>query len=197
MSNKRQQLLDLFLNPKSAIQVYRAVVKSIDDHNRCTVTLFGSDLEVDNVTLVAEEDGSEWIKLRPRVGSVVLVGAVNNEVSDMYLVQYGELDGGEILCGNTLINFDKDQVNLVNGSSSVALSASEISISQDQTEISLSNNLVSITNGSVTLKELFDDLTSLLQNFKVVTAQGPSTALFPDTLASLTALKSKYPLLLS
>lgn len=184
-------------NRPSPVQVYRAVIKSIEANNTCTVELLNSDLIVDQVSLVAEEDAGEWIKIKPRVGSIVLVGCVENEIGDLYLVQPGEIDGGEILIGDTLINFDKDSINLVNDQSTVAISQGSVSITQERAEINLQEGKVSIKNDAVSLADLFEDLGALLTSFKVVTAQGPSTALFPDTLASVEAFKLKYPQLLS
>lgn len=179
MDNK-QRLLDLFLNPEIPVQVYRALVISIDGFNQCTVELLPSRLLVEGVVMVAEEDAGDWVKMVPKVDSLVLVGCVENQLSNMYLVQCGEVESGQVLIGKTEINFDKDKV----------------SVSQDALSLQLSGNRIKVENSSTSLKTLFDDLSTLLQNFKVVTAQGPSTALFPDTLAALTQFKAKYPLLL-
>lgn len=196
MQSDRQAVIDGILNRPGSFQVFRAVVESIEPNNTCTVRLLNSDLVVDLVSLVAEEDAAEWIKVSPRIGSIVLVGCVENEVADLYLVQPGEIDGGEISVGETRISWDKESVNLVNASSSIALNQNSASITQDTIKIELLGGKVDISNGSASLKDLFDDLGSLLQNFKVVTAQGPSTALFPDTLTAVTAFKTKYLLLL-
>lgn len=180
MDNNKQRLLDLFLNPEIPIQVFRALVVSIDGFNRCTVELLPSRLSVEGVCIVAEEDAGDWVKMVPKVDSIVLVGCIENQISDMYLLQAGEVESGQILIGKTEIAFDKDRVQ----------------VSQDKVKLQLSGNKLKVDNGSASLKEVFDDLSALLQNFKVITSQGPSTALFPDTLTALTKFKAKYPLLL-
>lgn len=196
MSVNRQALLDQILNPEIPIQVYRAVVLSVQENRTCTVELLSSGMEVDQVRLVAEEDAGQWAFLTPLIGSIVLVGCTDNAVTDLFLVQYGEIDSGEILIGDTRIGFNKDSINIANSKTTIALNQNSASISQDTVKIELLGGKIDISNGSTSLKELFDDLGSLLTSFKVVTAQGPSTALFADTLVAVTDFKLKYPLLL-
>jgi hypothetical protein len=197
MSTKRQQLLELFLNQSAPIQVYRASVVSIETGNRCTVKLFGSDLVVSDVTLIAEEDAGQWFCVTPKIGSIVLVGAVNNQVSDMYLVQYGEVEKIDILIAETALKFGKDSISIKTSNSSVFLDQDKITVTQGKTVVELTAGKVTIKNEEVSLKSIFDDLSNLIQNLKVVTSTGPSTALFADTIASLAAFKLKYPKLLS
>jgi len=196
--SRRQELIDLLRNQDAPIQVYQAIVISIDARwNQCTVRLLPSDLEVEGVAMVAEEDAGSWLCVTPKIDSLVLVGCVYNQVSQMYLVQCGEPDSIEILIEKSKVNIDKDRISLVNNNASVTLDQEKTVVSQGNLSIELKGGKVRIKNDQTDLKTLFDDLSTLLQNFKVVTAQGPSTALFPDTLAALTQFKTKYPLLLS
>lgn len=50
----------------------------------------------------------------------------------------------------------------------------------------------SIMKGGVSLKDVFSDLKTLLENFKVNTPAGPSAGVLPDTLAALTSLETKF-----
>lgn len=198
MSGKRQDLIDAIFNKESPIILLRAVVLSVDQNYRtCAVKLFGSEMEVEDVALTAEEDAGEWGFLSPKIDSVVVIGCINNDLSNAVIVQFGEVEAGEILCGDTKINFDKELVSLVNKNSSVILDSNKATLTQGNTVVELSGGKVSVKNDQTSLKGLFDDLSTLIQNLKVITAQGPSTALFPDTLAALTQFKTKYPLLLS
>ncbi len=189
-------LLDAILNRDAPIQVSRAIVKSVSGLF-CTVTLLPDDLEVENVSLVAEEDAGAWFYVVPAVDSVVLVGCIENEISNTFLVQAGEVDAIELVIGKTQIKANKDKVGIVQDQTGIELSGGQVKIKSSSTTIELTDGKIKVSNDSTSLKGLFDDLSSLIQNLKVVTAQGPSTALTPDTLAALTQFKAKYPLLLS
>lgn len=194
--NKRQQLLDAILNRDVPVQVSRAIVKSVKG-KFCTVALLPDELEIENVSLVAEEDAETWFYAVPAVDSLVLVGCIENEISNMFLIQAGEIAAIELVIDKTKISAKKDAVGIVQDETAIQLTGGQVKIKSSSTTIELTGSKVKIANESTSLKGLFDDLSTLIQNLKVVTAQGPSTALFPDTLAALTQFKAKYPQLLA
>lgn len=176
--NNKQRIADLIFNQDIPVQGYRAIVESVQG-DTCTVKLFGSDLLVDDVSLIADIQ-IEGIRVIPSIGSVILVGCVDNQISDLFVLQYSSVDSFEVKIGETEIYGDKNTVSLKQGDSIVELSSEKILVK---------NNVVS-------LKDLFGDLVDVIQNLKVITAQGPSTSLMPDTIAALTSFKTKYPQLL-
>lgn len=196
MGVNRQQFLDKFLNNDNPVQVYPAEVVAVNSQT-CTVRLLASGLEVEDVRLWADVDATDIARFVPRIGSTVLVGCVENDVANLYVAQFAEVDGFDLTIGKMRVSVDESRVLVMADKNAVSVDERTVEIQQAGTKIELQGGKVSITNGAVSLKDVFDDLSSLIQNLKVITAQGPSTALFPDTIVALTAFKAKYPLLLS
>jgi hypothetical protein len=279
--SNRQKVLDLFLNKDQEIIIYHATVVGVKG-STCTVTLNSSDLEIEGVLLMADESANEGVLLKPKKGSTVLVGCIENEVANSFVCQYSEIESGSITIGNSAIEFDKNTVNIKKGTSTIGLDVDAVDIKKGQTamkidangvnikmpnsavkvlnsgislqygllqpdgkvsidlsangaikvddktlfqfdkdvfgmgkenssisfgddqvlieqggaSMELTNEKVSIKNQGTSLKEVFDDLADLLQNFKVVTSTGPSTTLFVDTAIDLASFRAKYPSLL-
>jgi hypothetical protein len=282
MISNKQLVSDYFLNKEAVITIYPATVKSVSG-NTCTVDILSSDLEIEDVRLVADIDDKDTFLITPSVGSTVLVGCIENQLSNAFICQFSSIKSGMITIGTTGIAFDKDSIDLKKGNSIIQVNADSVDIKRVNSEvkidgegigiktpnssvkvsnsgvslqyglmlpdgrikielssngsimvddktlfafdkdefkmgkensaisfgddqvlleqggmsIELANQKVNIKNDVVSLKELFNDLANLIQNLKVITPTGPSTALFPDTLVSLAAFKAKYPLLLS
>jgi hypothetical protein len=192
----RQEIIDAFLNKPALVQLYRAEVVDVSG-NWCTVRLLHSDLEVEGVSLVGEEDAGDRLVLQPKKGSLVLVGRVENDLGMLYVAQCGEIDGGTIEIGKTKITFDKSSVVIANNKSTVTLTDSKAVLNQGDTSLELANKKVKVTNGTVSLKTLFDDLTTLLNTLIVITPAGPSTALGPNSITAVASLKTKVSQLLS
>lgn len=193
--SKQRELLDKILNPRPSIQVWEAVVVSVQA-DTCKVKVLASDLEVEDVRLMAEIGGTTGLILTPKVGSTVLVGCIQNEIADLYVVQYTEIDALKFVQGNTTIEADKDTVMLKNAQSEVRIVSNAVSIKQGQTEVGLSGEKVDIKNAGGSLRAIFGDLIVLLNSFSVVTSTGPSAGLNPATTALLTQLNAKVNLLL-
>lgn len=195
--DRRAQLLQALksLQTDAPVQVWPAIVKSVQGTN-CTVDLIGTDLTgIDEVNLRADDEATEGVLLVPRVGSFVYVSAVENAVDNLFVCLVSEVDRVEVKIGKTIVTVDQDQVHAIRDTCELLLS-DKASIKQDQTEITLSNGKATIKNAGVSLKDIFGDLGTLIQNLKVLTAQGPSTGLTPDTLASITQLNVKVNQLL-
>lgn len=193
--NKQRELLDKILNPRPSIQVWEAVVVSVQA-DTCKVKVLASELEVEDVRLMAEVGSASGLILAPKVGSTVLVGCIQNEIADLYVVQYAEIDALKFTVGNTTIEADKDTVTLKNAQSEVSIISNAVAIKQGQTEVVLSGEKVDIKNAGGSLKTLFSDLVTLLNSFSVITSTGPSAGLNPTTTALLTQLQTKVNLLL-
>ncbi len=182
--------------PVSPVQVWPALVRSVEG-NSCTVDIVGTDLAgVAGVNLRADEDAAEGVLLVPRVGSFVYVAAVENALDNLFVCLVSEVDRVEVVIGKASARVDKDSVKAVFDQCQLVLS-DRVVLKQGQTVVELAGGKVGVKNAGTSLKALFDDLTQLLQAFQVVTAQGPSTVVFPATLASIAALKTKVNLLLT
>ena len=181
---------------KSPVQVWPAIVKSIQGTN-CTVDIPNMDLtDVPDVNLRADDEASEGVLLVPRVGSVVYVGAVENAVDNLFVCLVSEVDSVEVRMGTSLVTIDKDQIHAVRDKCEIILSEEAV-IKQDTTVIELSSGKVSIKNAGFSLKGLFDDLTSLLQTFQVTCASpGAPSAPFPASVTQVTQLATKVSQLL-
>lgn len=197
--DKRAELHDALRRfmPPAPVQVWQAVVKSIQGNN-CTVDLVGTDLvDVPDVNLRANDEASEGVLLVPRVGSVVYVAAVENAVDNLFVCLVSEVDRVEVKIDKSVVTIDKDQVKAVRDKCEMVLTDKAI-LKQDQTVVELSSGKVKISNAGVNLKALFTDMTALLKTFQVICASpgAPSASVFPATLASITQLETKVSQLL-
>lgn len=177
--SKQREILDKILNPKPLIQVWEAEVLSVQAKT-CTVSLIASNLEIEDVRLSADSQASNGLVLKPKVGSIVLVGCVFNQLSDLFVVQYAEIESLTYTQNGNTIRSDSSGVLLKN----------------DSVEIELASGKVGIKNAGTDLKTLFGDLITLLNGFVVITSQGPSTAVSPTTLSSIAQLQTKVNSLL-
>ncbi|GAB3734912.1 hypothetical protein [Spirosoma lituiforme] len=198
--DKRAQLLEALkgLHPETPIQVWPAIVKSIQGTD-CTVDIVGTDLvDVNEVNLRADDEASEGVLIVPRVGSFVYVAAVENAVDNLFVCMVSEVDRVEIKIDKSLVTVDKDQVKAVRDKCELTLT-DKATLKQDQTVVELASGKVSIKNAGVNLKSLFTDLTTLLKTFQVICAGpgAPSASVFPATLTSVTQLETKVSQLLS
>lgn len=194
MTDKRK-ILDIIRNQPIPVQVWAAEVTAVDGL-ACTVVLTNTELEVDGVTLVANPDASEYFTLIPKVGSRVLVGLKENEIADLYVVQYTEIDSLKFTKNNVEISADVTEVKVKNAQSEVILKNDSVAIKQGQTEVSLSAGKVALKNAGISLNALFADLITLLNSFSVITSTGPSAGLNPATAALLVQLQAKVNSLL-
>lgn len=180
------------------VQVYVAVVKSIEGSN-CTVDIASHDLyDVGEVNLRADDEATEGVLVVPRVGSVVYVAAVDNAVDKLFVCQVAEVDRVEVVIGQTKAVIDKGGLTAQNSKTSLTLTSSTASLKQDSTTVELTGGKVAIKNVGTSLKGLFDDLTTLLQTFTVTcAAPGAPSAPFPATVAQVNTLKARVATLLS
>lgn len=169
---KREDLASLLFNGVTPVQVYPATVKSVEGET-CTVLVNHADLEVTGVRLQA--DPISGLLLTPSVDSIVLVSCIENDLGNLFVCQYSQLEKALLQIENTSIYIDKGKTELRRGNVKVSLGQSQLAI----------------TNGQESLKTLFSDLVSLLQAFIVLTPSGPSTGLDPGTIAKLTQLTTK------
>lgn len=201
--DKRAELIQRLqsLTPPATADVWWATVVSVEG-NACTVDILNTDLaDVGEVRLVADGDASDTFVVTPAIGSLVLVGIIEGELADLFVVQYSQIEAMAITIDKASVWVRKEMISLDLDTCSVVVTKEAAHLSQDGTEITLKGGLVSIKNNSVNLKDLFSDLTSLLTSFKVITpVQGvptPSVSLDPGTTAKITQLSTKISQLLS
>lgn len=193
--DKREELRRKILNAQPAIIVWEAVVVSVEG-DTCTVRIWASDLEVSDVRLIAEIGGTPGLLITPKVGSFVLVACVQNEVADLFIAQYTEIDALKFTKNNVEISADANTVTVKNSESEVTIESNSVLLKQNQTQVKLSGGKVEIKNAGTSLSTLFSDLISLLNSFSVITSTGPSVGLNPATITLLTQLTTKVNLLL-
>lgn len=103
---------------KDTFQVFQAEVTSVDQENDvCDVKMIENDLDLYDVRLKATIDGSsKGILIVPTVGSKVLVGVINNNLNDLFIAQFSEVDliqyddgsfGGLVRADNLKTELDK------------------------------------------------------------------------------------------
>lgn len=81
----------------------------------------------------------------------------------------------------------------------VLLLASELDkviVEIDSVKMEVTKEGYKISKGSDSLRSIFEDLKTLLTNFKVNTPSGPSAGVLPDTLSAINALEVKFKNLL-
>lgn len=168
------------LTYESRVQVFRAEVVAVDV-TTCTVRL-DTGLEIDEVRLVAtpKETATDCLLVKPVVGSFVLVGLLNNDLATLYVVSYDAVAELRYEIGESLIEANNDHVRVV----------------CNQMEVELLQAKIAIRNATVSLKDLYADLVDILNTLKVITPQGPSTAVDPTSLTKIAALNTKINQLL-
>lgn len=193
--NQKRVILDKILNPPTSVQVWVAQVTAVDGLS-CTVSLLASDLIIEDVRLVADADAESYLVVKPKVGSTVLVGMVDNQITDLYVIQVSEVQSLEYKQGNTLVSVNADTVSLKNSQTEILLKSDTATLKQAQSEVTLTGGKVAIKNAGVNLKDLFSDLITLLNSFSVITSTGPSAGLNPATTALVSQLQVKVNTLL-
>ncbi|MGA0556526.1 hypothetical protein ACO2Q8_07745 [Larkinella sp. VNQ87] len=192
---------------KSPVQVWPALVKSVQG-TTCTVDIVGTGLvDVPGVNLRADDDASEGVLLVPRVGSYIFIGTIENELSNLFVCQVSEVDRVEVVIEGVTVQVSKDgatfkrddlemsladKATIKKGGVEMTLSDGA-TIKQDQAELTLKSGKVTVKNAGVNLKELFTSLTTLLKTFQVVCAApgSPSASVFPTTITSIVQLETK------
>lgn len=188
-----QEFLEKFVNKQFQPDAYLAEIVSVQEIT-CTVKIITGELEVEGVKLVADESFGMLIK--PKVGSLVVVGLIESQISDLCVLQHSEVDSVEFKLENTELTINPSGVLIEQGSTSATVTKDEIGLSQGQTNVTLKNGKVEISNQGASLKDLFADLITLLNSFSVITSVGPSAGLNPATITLLIQLQTKVNLLL-
>lgn len=102
----------------------------------------------------------------PAIGSLVLCGSLTGDYKDMIVLKAERVD---------VLKYDEGGMSI---------------------EIDSQGGKVKVTNGTVSLKDLFDDLKTIIEQLKVFTPAGPSGTPLPDTVARLAELGGKVDQLL-
>lgn len=132
----------------------------------CTVKLI-SGLDISDVKLKATiDDQSDFILVTPKVGSSVLMLSSTGDLSNMTVIKADQFEKIEICQGGLELLIDS------------------------------SDSKLSIKNQSVSLKEIFTDLGTLLKGLKVYTPMGPSGTPLPDTIIAIESFETKFNQLL-
>ncbi len=152
-------------------------------------------MEVAGVRLLAYHQADEGFQLIPKVGSVVIVAAIDGDISNACVLQYAEIDRIESAIGDTKLKVDKDGFSFEKGSVSVEIKQNELLFSQEGAIISISGNKVSIEAGGESLKNWLDGLIQCLNTFTVMTSTGPALPA-PDSIVALAQLTAKINQLL-
>lgn len=141
----------------------RPVFGEVTEITGATCTVKLQDgLEIPGVRLKPSDLTEKYMQVTPVVGSTVVCLSVTNDLNDLFVAL-------------------TDHVQLV-----------EIKDGDFNALIDLNDGKISVKNGSTSLLKLFDDLTDLITNLKVLTSAGPSTGLAPDSVAALNAFTTKY-----
>lgn len=132
----------------------------------CTIKMAGG-LELTDVKLSATVDESEnYYKVSPKEGTKVLVVSLTGDLDNLTVIKIDEAN---------VIEFKQNGLNVMFDST---------------------DKKVLIENENVNLKDLFDDLKTLLMQFQVYTPAGPSGTPLPTTITSLQQLSVKVNQLL-
>ncbi|WP_435138922.1 hypothetical protein [Formosa sp. A9] len=132
----------------------------------CTVELKGG-LQLSDVKLKATSNENEsFVLVTPKVNTMVLLLSLSGKLDNLTIIKVDEVEKIELVQGDLKVLVDS------------------------------SDNKIGIENGSCSINELFQDLTDLLKQFKVVTPSGPSTALTPETLLAVEQFEIKFKTLL-
>ena len=128
----------------------------------CSVKL-DTGLELDDIRLKAAiNSGTDFLMLRPKVGSKVLLLSMTGTLEDLAIIKIDQVKNIELKQGGMEILADA------------------------------ADGKVKIKNSGADFKEILDDLSALLKGFKVFTPSGPSGTPLPPVLAKINAFETKY-----
>jgi hypothetical protein len=132
----------------------------------CTVKLI-SGLDISDVKLKATiDEQSDFILVTPKIGSSVLMLSSTGDLTNMTVIKADQFDKIEICQGGLELLIDS------------------------------SDSKLSVKNQTVSLKEIFTDLGTLLKGLKVFTPMGPSGTPLPDTITAIESFETKFNQLL-
>ena len=185
---------------KSAVQVWPAVVKSVEGLT-CTVDIKGTELvDVPGVQLRADEEATEGVLFTPRVGSFVYVALVENSLDNLFVCLFSEVDRINMVIDKTTLTIDKKGVTGMVDQVGVQVTKDAATLIQAQTILELKGGKVSVKNAGNSLKSMLDELADLLTSLKTITpVQGvptPSVSLDPGTVGKITQFKTGVAALL-
>jgi hypothetical protein len=131
------------LHPKPTTQIFPVTVTAVQA-DTCTIRLIDADIELDEVRLKATPgDGSEkGIRIYPKVGSFALVGLVNDDTTDLLLLQCDELQQVVLFMDSAKITVNGDNVTVENGT---------VNAGKNGLTVSIGDKLIASKNG-VTLE---------------------------------------------
>lgn len=162
---KRIQAANLLKGLAKGFKCYfiQAEVKSIEGIT-CTVSI--GDMDISGVNLQATEAApTDSYLVIPKIGSMVLVGSLTGDYTDLVVIKCDSVEKIELKKGTFSL--------IANGTS----------------------GKITVKSGNSNLATLLQDLCDMLQNLKVATPAGPSTNLMPDSLQAVITLKQKLQLL--
>lgn len=136
----------------------------------CTVKV-GDSIEVPDVRLKASIDGSQnCLLLKPKKGTLVRMISLTGDLDDLAIIHIDEIE-----------------------SISYSLNGLEVLIDSTDKKVMIKNNQVSLV-------DVFSDLKTLLNSFKVIVptpaGPAPSISVEPSTVTNLTLFETKFKSLL-
>ena len=102
------------LGSKEMPGVFSAIVLSVDE-SKGTCVVNDNELDYTDVRLVASEGESDALLVLPEVGSSVLVALLNDDINQMFVVQYSKLNKVKLSIRTTALDIDKDGHKLARG----------------------------------------------------------------------------------
>jgi hypothetical protein len=130
-------------------------------------TITIDDLELDEVRLKATINGNaNKIIVTPAVGSMVLVGSLTGDLKDLAIIATDEIEK---------LEYEQDGLKLL---------------------IDSTDGKISISNTTISVKDVFQQLTDLLKAFKVYTPAGPSGTALPDVVLLINAFETAFKAIL-
>lgn len=124
-------------------------------------------MELSGVRLkAAATDQSDYLLVTPKIGSVVICLSRTGDLSDLMVIQTDQAQKIEYFQNGLSVIIDSTDAR------------------------------VSIRNDTVSLIDLFSDLTSLLKQLQVTTPSGISGTPLPPTIAALNAFETRFKQLL-
>jgi hypothetical protein len=102
------------LSTKEISPVFSADVLSVDEA-KGTCKVNDGQLDYTDVRLVASESESDALLVLPEVGSSVLVALMNEDINQMFVVQYSKINKVKLKIGTTALDIDENGHQLARG----------------------------------------------------------------------------------
>lgn len=160
MANLGRNLRNMMARTKTVAFVYATVQEVNQQTNTISVSI-GNEVTLPDISLAPIQGGNANALLYPKVGSVIILGFIEDRPELSFVVAFSEVDGIHIQFDydsdppQDSISADSTQIVIVRGSgdaaTTVSISQDSITLETGNSKVEISPDQVNINNGHLTI----------------------------------------------